>query len=66
LIVHLRLPRRPSPRNPKAKRVLEWADVIFYIFCLVLTAVVLVLAVASYGPSIGSLIRSLALLGSLI
>lgn len=52
MIVHTGLPRRPEPRDAKAQLVLEWADVGFYIFRLVLTAVVLVLGVVSYGPTI--------------
>jgi hypothetical protein len=38
---------RSRPRDPKARLVLEWADVAFYIFTLALTAVVLVLAVVN-------------------
>jgi hypothetical protein len=47
VIVPLRHPRRPEPDDPRAKRVVEWADVVFYVFTLALTAVVLVLAVAN-------------------
>jgi hypothetical protein len=57
MIVHVRPPRRPNPRDPKARLVLEWADVAFYIFSLVLIAVALVLALAYGGPSILSALR---------
>jgi hypothetical protein len=52
VIVHMGLPPRPKPRDAKAQLVLEWADVGFYIFRLVLTAVVLVLVLVFYGPAI--------------
>lgn len=57
MIVHIRMPRRPDPRDPKAKLVLDWADVAFYIFVLVLIAVVLVLALVYGGPSVLSALR---------
>ena len=50
--MEIHVPSRPKPQHPKAKLVLEWAEVAFYIFCLALTAVVLVLAVVEYGPTI--------------
>jgi hypothetical protein len=59
--VELRLPRRPQPTNPKAKLAVEWADVCFYIFCLALIAVVLVLTVVTYGPT---MLGAVALAGS--
>lgn len=49
MIVHVRLPRRPRPRDRKARLVLEWADVAFYIFGLVLTAALLALAAFASG-----------------
>lgn len=57
MIVHVRLPRRPNPRDPRARLVLEWADVAFYIFGLVLIGVVLVLALAYGGPSVVNALR---------
>lgn len=45
MTVHIRPPHRPEPSDPLARRVLEWADVIFYIFWLVLSAVLLVAVV---------------------
>jgi hypothetical protein len=48
---------RPEPRNPKARLVLEWAEVAFYIFWLAFTATALVLALASYGPTVTGLLR---------
>jgi hypothetical protein len=50
--VDLRLPRRPEPTDPLARRVLEWADVVFYIFRLTFSAVIVVLALVLYGPSV--------------
>lgn len=52
VIVSLRPPRRPEPTDPRARRVVEWADVLYYIFWLTLSAVVVVVALVSYGPSI--------------
>jgi hypothetical protein len=52
MIANLRPPRRPKPTDPRARRVVEWADVVYYIFWLVFSAVVAVLALALYGPSI--------------
>lgn len=52
VIVHFRVPRRPEPTDPRARRVVEWADVVYYIFWLVFSAVAVVLALALYGPSI--------------
>jgi hypothetical protein len=46
------IPRRPEPTNPRARRVVEWADVIYYIFWLALSAVLVIVALAVYGPSI--------------
>lgn len=57
MIVHVPLPRRPTPQDPKAKLVLDWADVIFYIFCLAFTAVSLVLGLAYYGPTVLGLLN---------
>jgi hypothetical protein len=47
-----RLPRRPEPSDPRAKRIVEWADVIYYIFWLLLSAIVVVIALLTYGASI--------------
>jgi hypothetical protein len=44
-------PRRPDPTDPRARRILEWADVAYYIFWLVFSAVASVLALVRYGPS---------------
>lgn len=52
MIVIFRVPRRPEPTDPRARRVVEWADVVYYIFWLVFSVVVVVLALALYGPSI--------------
>jgi hypothetical protein len=52
MIVVPRLPRRPQPTDPTAKLVLEWAEVIFYIFGLVVSATVLVLSLVHYIPAV--------------
>jgi hypothetical protein len=52
VIVKLRAPRRPEPTDPRARRVVEWADVVYYIFWLAFSAVAVVLALALYGPSL--------------
>ena len=52
----VRLPSRPKPRDPRARAVLEWAEVVFYVFCLALLAAALTLAVFGHEPPlIGSL-----------
>jgi len=55
--MELPTPRRPQPTNPRAKLALEWADVSFYIFWLVLIAVALVLALVTYGPTLLGALR---------
>ena len=50
--LNLRPPRKPEPTDPLARRVVEWADVIYYIFWLVLSATVIVVGLAFYGPAI--------------
>jgi hypothetical protein len=52
MIVNLPLPRKPQPTDARARRVLEWADVIYYIFWLAFSAIVAVVAFALYGPAI--------------
>lgn len=52
VIVMFRVPRKPEPTDPHARRVVEWAEVIYYIFWLALSAVVAVLTLAIYGPSL--------------
>jgi hypothetical protein len=52
VIVVFRVPRRPEPTDPRARRIVEWADVVYYVFWLVFSAVVVVLVLAFYGPSI--------------
>jgi hypothetical protein len=52
VIVNLPLPRKPRPTDARARRVLEWADVIYYIFWLAFSAIVAVVAFALYGPAI--------------
>jgi hypothetical protein len=37
-MMQLPRPQRPQVENRTAKTVLEWADTVFYIFCLLLTA----------------------------
>lgn len=54
MIGNFRPPRRPEPTDPRARRLVEWADVVYYIFWLAFSAVVAVLALALYGPSIFS------------
>ena len=48
--MELRFPIRPRPESAQAKLALEWADVCFYIFCLMLIAVSLTVAIVMYGP----------------
>ena len=52
MIVNLPLPRKPEPTDPRARRVVEWADVIYYIFWLAFSAIAVVVAFALYGPAI--------------
>lgn len=52
VIVSFRAPRRPEPTDPRARRVVEWADVVYYIFWLAFSAIVAVLALVVYGPTI--------------
>lgn len=52
MIVLFRFPRRPDPIDPRARRVVEWADVVYYVFWLAFSAIVAVLALVLYGPSI--------------
>ncbi|HEV3483887.1 MAG TPA: hypothetical protein VG106_00665 [Vicinamibacterales bacterium] len=52
VIVMLRIPRRPEPTDPRARRIVEWADVVYYIFWLAFSAVVVVLTLVLYGPSL--------------
>jgi len=42
MTVPVRPPHRPEPTDPLARRVVEWADVIFYVFWLAFSAVLLV------------------------
>jgi hypothetical protein len=44
-------PRRPQPDDPRARAVLEWTDVVYYVFSRVFCAGVLVAAVLMYGPA---------------
>jgi hypothetical protein len=44
-------PRRPEVTSDRARRVLEWADVAFYLFSLGMIAAILVAAVLIYGPA---------------
>jgi hypothetical protein len=52
VIVSFRAPRKPEPTDPRARRLVEWADVIYYIFWLAFSAIAAVLALVLYGPSI--------------
>jgi hypothetical protein len=52
VIVIFHVLRRPEPTDPRARRVVEWADVVYYIFWLAFSAVVVVLALALYGSSL--------------
>jgi len=54
--MQLRYPRKPEPLDPRARRVVEWAEVIYYVFILIFSAVMLVLA-AIHGPEIVTLLR---------
>jgi hypothetical protein len=56
-MLQLRPGRRPEPTDPRAKLVLEWAEVVFYILGQALTATVLVVALIEYGPSALSLLK---------
>jgi len=48
---------RPTPESPRARRVVEWADVAFYIFLLAYTAVSLVVFAIESGPLILSALK---------
>jgi hypothetical protein len=43
-------PRRPEPRDRRARQALEWAEVCNYIFWLVLVATTVVVTLIRYGP----------------
>ena len=45
-------PRRPEVTSERARRVVEWADVLFYVFVLAVIASALVLGLVIYGPDI--------------
>lgn len=38
-MMQLPRPQRPQVKSKNAKAVLDWADTLFYVFCLLLTAV---------------------------
>jgi hypothetical protein len=46
------LPHRPRPDDPVARRLIERAEALYYIFWLALSAVTAALVLASYGPSL--------------
>jgi hypothetical protein len=48
----MRMPRRPEPTSERLRRIVEWADVIFYVFCLVISGIALALALVGYGPDV--------------
>lgn len=54
--MQIRLPRKPEPRDPRARSVVEWAEVIYYVFVLIFSAVILVLA-AVHAPDLVTLLR---------
>jgi len=46
-------PRRPAVNSKRAKSVLEWADTAFYVFCLLLVALIAVVTVIHSWDLIG-------------
>jgi hypothetical protein len=52
VLVNFRLPRRPQPTDPRARQVVEWAEVIYYIFWLAFSALVVVRAFELYGVAL--------------
>ncbi len=50
-LVSLRIPLRPQPTDPRARRLMEWAEVAYYIFWLAFSAAVAVRAFELYGSS---------------
>ena len=51
-MMRLPTPRYPEPQSERARQVVEWAEVAFYVFCLVLTAVALAMGVVMHGPEV--------------
>jgi hypothetical protein len=58
LIVPPPVPRRPYPTSERARAVVEWADVAYYVFWLVFSAALLVVAVLEGGPEVLHLLGS--------
>jgi hypothetical protein len=52
VLVNVRLPSRPEPTDPRARQVIEWAEVIYYIFWLAFSAVAVVRALELYAPAL--------------
>ncbi len=49
--MHIRYLRRPEPRSERARTVVEWAEVIYYVFVLIYSAAMLVI-LAVHAPEI--------------
>lgn len=45
-------PARPEPKGKWARQVVEWADVVYYVFWLAFSAAIAVAAVLHYGPAV--------------
>ena len=52
MIPHPLLPKRPQPASPRARAVVEWAEVLYYVFRLVFSAVLLGLGLLQCGPEL--------------
>lgn len=46
------IPRRPEPTDPRARRVVEWAEVIYYVFVLSMAEITIALGVVLHAPAL--------------
>lgn len=45
------MPRRPDPDDPRARVVVEWTDVVYYVFWRAFCAGVLISSAVTYGSA---------------
>jgi hypothetical protein len=57
VIARFRPPRRPEVTSKRARQVVEWADVVFYIFTLGILAASLIVALVTCGPEFARLLQ---------
>lgn len=54
MIVRPPVPERPQPNGRRAKAVVEWAEVVFYVFCLALSAATMAIAIVEGSRLFGA------------